>query len=241
MQSLVAVLHGDNHLYMNKHRIDYKKYLLVFIITGALFFGGFYLNGYINGKKIDQLKSIQDKISVDLLSSETQYSLLSETSCQDAQNFSLSSELSSLAEKLDYGERTIGASNPDIISLRRYYSIMEIKDYLLNKRLAEKCDIQSRTMLYFYANQNCEECARQWESIAALRDSHPDIHVYTFEYSSDLSAVQALVSIFKIGNRLPAMVVNGKVYNGFLPLADLEALFPETPVSVLPVQKPTSR
>ena len=41
------------------------------------------LSNYFGNKKIDQLKTIQDKISIDILSSETQFSLLSELSCKN--------------------------------------------------------------------------------------------------------------------------------------------------------------
>lgn len=210
---------------MHKHTVDYKKYIVVFVVTAGLFFSGFYMNSYINGKKIQELQSIQDKLSVDMLSSETQFSLLSESSCDDIASSTLSGELSDLAKKLDYGERTIGATNPDIVALRRYFSLMEIKDYVLTKRFNERCNTKTPILLYFYSNEVCETCSRQWDNIAALREEHPEIRVYVFEYDSDLSAIKALVSIFKIKQPLPAMVINGKTYSGFMPLTDLEPLF----------------
>jgi hypothetical protein len=211
---------------MSTTHVDYKKYIMVFFITAVLFFGGFYLNNFFNNKKIDQLKKIQDKISVDILSSETQFSLLSELSCQDVSNSILSQELSSLAEKLDYGERTIGANNPDIVALRRYYSLLEIKDYLLMKKVSDRCKTEFPSIIYFYSNVNCEDCGRQWETISALRNQYPEIRVYVFDYDSDLSAVRTLISMFKVPSTTPVIVVEDKVYTGFTTLNDLKALFP---------------
>src|SRR3989344_4853589 len=63
--------------------IDWKKYLIVFLITVSLFLSASYISNYFGDKKINQLKSIQDNISIDILSSETQFSLLSELSCKN--------------------------------------------------------------------------------------------------------------------------------------------------------------
>jgi len=60
---------------MNPNPIDWKKYLIVFLLTLSLFLTAIFLSNYFGNKKIDQLKSIQDKIAIDILSSETQFSL----------------------------------------------------------------------------------------------------------------------------------------------------------------------
>ena len=49
--------------------IDWKKYLIVFLFTAGLFMSASYISNYFGNKKVDQLKSIQDKISIDILSS----------------------------------------------------------------------------------------------------------------------------------------------------------------------------
>jgi len=58
------------------NNIDWKKYLIVFLITVGLFVTAIYLSNYFGSKKINELKTIQDKIAIDILSSETQFSLL---------------------------------------------------------------------------------------------------------------------------------------------------------------------
>ncbi len=204
------------------------KYILVFVITGILFASGFFLSNYFNEKKINQLKSIQDKISIDILSSEAQFSLLAEASCQDFSNTSLSHELSDLSERLDYGERTIGANNPDIVALRRYYSLLEIKDYLLMKKMVERCHISVPHIIYFYSNaDDCEDCGKQWGTITALRNTYPELRVYTFDYNLDLSATKTLISMYKVPAEFPAMVLAGKVYTGYQEFGTIEKSLPE--------------
>lgn len=206
----------------------YQKYIVVFIITVALFASGFYLSNYFNSKKINQLKGIQDKISIDILSSEAQFALLAEASCEDISNSSLSHELSDLSERLDYGERTIGANNPDIIALRRYYSLLEIKDYLLMKKMIDRCHIVVPHIIYFYTNQDdCEDCGRQWSTITAIRNKYPEVRVYTFDYNLDLSATKTLISMYKVPAKFPAMILAGKTYTGFQEFEEIEQNIPE--------------
>ena len=93
---------------MNPSPIDWKKYLIVFFITVGLFATTGYLSNYFGNKKIDELKSIQDKIAVDVLSSETEYSLLSDLSCKNISDSVLSDELGELGQKLEWGENNLG-------------------------------------------------------------------------------------------------------------------------------------
>ncbi len=211
----------------SNNNIDWKKYVIVFLITASLFLTAAYLSNHFTNKKINQLKSIQDKISVDILSSETQFSLLQELSCKDVNRSILSGELANLADKIAYSEKNIGASD-DVIALKKYYSLLEIKDYLLMQKVSERCGLKSVFVLYFYANEDiCQDCANQGYVLDSLRAKYPDFRVYSFDYNLDLSAVKALISIYKVPNDLPALVINKKVYSGFKSIEDIEKILPE--------------
>ncbi len=203
---------------------DYKRYAIVFVITAALFLTGFWLSNHFGNRKISSLKTIQDQIALNILSSETQFMLLSETACDSGTNAALSEELSTLSDKLDYGERTIGAHHPEMVSLRNYFSLLEIKDLLLMRRLDERCHTRTPSVLYFYSNdEDCTDCARQWRALSALRDENPEVRVYVFDAHSELSAVETLAKLYKVGG-LPSVVIEGKTYSGFTELARLRTL-----------------
>jgi hypothetical protein len=76
--------------------LDWKKYIITFIITAALVGTAAILSNYFNEKRVIQIQTIQDAISTDLLSSETQFSLLSELSCTEVGADILSQEISQL-------------------------------------------------------------------------------------------------------------------------------------------------
>ena len=183
---------------MTGNPIDWKKYLIVFLFTVGLFLSASYVSNYFGDKKIDQLKLIQDKISIDILSSETQFSLLSELSCKNISDSVLSGELGELGNKLEWGQQNLGMT--DTVSyLKKYYSLLQIKDYLLTKKISERCKTKSAFILYFYTTaENCSECERQGFALSALRDKYPELRVYSFDYSIDLSAVKSMLQIYKI-------------------------------------------
>lgn len=214
---------------MQNNNIDWKKYVIVFFITVGLFVSASYISNYFGEKKIDQLKSIQDKIAIDILSSETQFSLLSELSCKNISDSVFSSELGELGSKLEWGQNNLGATE-EVAYLRKYYSLLQIKDYLLAKKISTRCGVKSAFILYFYTTaDNCSECERQGLVLTDLRSRYPDLRVYSFDYSTDLTAIKAMLQIYKIEDtKLPAMVMDDEVLTGFQSVDDLETKVKET-------------
>ncbi len=206
---------------------DWKTYIVVFFITATIFITGLWFSGFMNKKRIEQLKSIENTISLDLQSSEIQFSLLEELSCEDITSSTvLSSELNTLAEKLSYSEDNIGIKNEEVINLKKYYSILQIKDYLLMKKIMERCGQEYISILYFYKNTNCSDCTKQGYVLTTLREKYPGLRVYSFDYNLDLSAIKAMISIYKIPDNLPALVINGEVLSGFKNIEEIEELAP---------------
>lgn len=214
---------------MGNNNIDWKKYLIVFLITAGLFASASYISNYFGNQKINQLKSIQDKISIDILSSETQFSLLSELSCKNISDSVFSDQLGELGNKLEWSQQNLG--NTDEVSyLKKYYSLLQIKDYLLAKSIAARCGVKSAFILYFYTNAaNCSLCDEQSQVLSTLRTEYPGLRVYSFDYSTDLSAVTSMLQIYKIKDTvLPALVVDDNVLTGFHDIKDLEARVKES-------------
>jgi glutaredoxin len=190
--------------------IDWRKYVITFFITATIFGTAIYTSNYFNNKRIDEIKSIQDSISTNIMSSETQVSLLSDLDCQDVGNSMLSTELNSLAEKIEYSEQNIGGDNKEVLQLKKFYSLLEIKDYLLMKRLSARCNKKFIFALYFYAdNDKCKDCQKASHILTYLREQYPDLRVYSFDYNLDISALKTLISVTKVSDKLPAIVIDG--------------------------------
>jgi hypothetical protein len=210
----------------------WQKYTLAFIITAAIFGTAFYLTNRLDAKRLADIRSTQEAISIDILSTETQFELLGNLDCEAIlQNPVLSAELNNLASRLSVAEENLGADNPEVISIKKQYSLLEIKDYLLMKQISEKCPkVKPVSILYFYSNLgDCPECGRTGEVLTYLRQTYPGLRVYSFDYNLDLGALRTLLSLNDIhGKKLPALVINNReaVY-GFRNLDEMQRLFPE--------------
>src|SRR3989338_828946 len=204
--------------------IDWKKYLIVFFITAGLFLTAGYFSNYLSNKKIDQIKSIQDQIAINILSSETQFSLLQELSCNNVSASILSDELDDIGNKLEWGQKNLGSID-EVSYLKKYYSLLQIKDYLLMKKISASCKIKSAFILYFYTTaENCSECERESIVLSELREKYPELRFYSFDYSTDLSVVKALLKIYKIKDtELPALVLGDELLKGFHSIYELDA------------------
>jgi hypothetical protein len=62
--------------------------------------------------------------------------------------------------------------------------------------------------------------------LTALRQEYPELRVYAFDYNLGLGAVDTLITLYHIPSALPALVMNGKVYDGFQSIAQIEAALP---------------
>src|SRR3989338_7013341 len=207
--------------------VDSRKYIIAFVITTVIFGTAIFVSNLLNQKKLEDVRSIENRVALDILSSETQFALLEETSCRDIGPGFLSKELGSLGEKLSYAENQTEFNTEDIEYLKRFYFLLEIKDYLLMKRLTKKCSIEPTFILYFYSTKDaCEDCERVGYVLTALRDKYPDLRVYSFDYHFDVEAINTLVSIYKVKPDLPALIINGLSYHGFHSVEELEEKIP---------------
>ena len=207
--------------------MDSRKYIVAFLITAFIFATAIFASNVLSNKKVEDVRAIENRVALDILSSETQFALLAETSCKDIGPGFLSKELGPLGEKLSYADNQTGFNTEDVESLKRSYFLLEIKDYLLMKRLTEKCNIKPTFILYFYSDEDrCEDCEKMGYVLTALRDKYPDLRVYSFDYHYDLGAIQTLKSIYKVKPELPALIINSVPYYGFKDIEELETAVP---------------
>lgn len=207
---------------------DWIRYIMVFLITLAIFLTTAWLSSFMNDRKLNNIKNTQDKIAIDIMSSETQFQLLQGFSCKDVSSENLSKELNSLAEKISYSEENINKKE-DVTDLKKYYSLLEIKDYLITEKIKEKCNVPIVPLFYFYTTSDkCENCVKESMVLNKLRTDYPELRVYSFDYNLDLPALKTLIKISKVEDtKLPAIYMNEKLYTGFQNEDDIKKALPE--------------
>jgi hypothetical protein len=211
--------------------MEWKKYAYTFLITAVIFATAIFASNYFNQKKINEIKDIESGISIDISASETQFSLLSELSCREISSSFLSRELSSLGDKLSYTEENRGSDDTEVINLKKYYSLLQIKDFLLMQKIKDKCGSNQTnnglSVMYFYSNKgDCSDCQKEGFVLTKLREDYPELRVYSFDYNLDLSALQTLISIYNIEKKLPVILINDKTYYGFKSVDDIKNILP---------------
>jgi hypothetical protein len=201
-----------------------KLYIIALVITVFIFLSAFFSSNYINNKRTEEIRINESKIAIDILSFETQFDVIEESSCQTFDKSSIKAQLQSLNSKLTFLEGQAGAGNPEVVRLKHYYALLQIRDYLLTKRMSEQCHFDNIFLLYFYTKENCAECRRQEYIVRAVRDKYPQIEVYSFDYMMDVTAVQTLISTNHIPRTAPIIDINAKAYAPFQSLADIEVV-----------------
>lgn len=213
-----------------------RNIILSLLITGAIIGTIIYSISYLNQQRLAQLSTIEDQLSTDTLSVETQYSLLENAPCEDfitgssTEDTLLSQEVSSLGDKLTYTEARLSGNDPQVIQLKQQYTLLEIQDYLLSARIAQTCHVHPTVVLYFYSNNGeCKDtCDRASYALSYLHQTYPGIRVYSFDYNLNLAALKTLETIEKVQPQFPAFVINNKVSYGFTNLDDFKKNFPST-------------
>jgi len=206
-----------------------RNALISLAITIAIIGTIAYAINYLNTARVAELSGIEEQLSIDTLSLDTQFSLLESAPCDSAAtSTTLIGKLSDLGARLVYAENQLGTNNPQVLRLKQQYSLLEIRDYLITRQLAAACGIKPVTVLYFYSNAgDCADCDKAGYALSYLHDTYPTLRVYSFDYNLDLGALKTFIALNKVRQPLPAFVINGKQYYGFTSLADLEKQFPE--------------
>jgi hypothetical protein len=210
--------------------MNWKRYIYTFIITLLIFTFALWLSNKFNGEKIDQLRDIGSQIGLDILSAETRFSLLQKTSCEHIVNqasatMGFNTELQDLASRIKFMENQLGYFNADVLSLKKNYTLLQIKDYLLNKEYHDRCKQNVVSILYFH-DIDCKECSNQSIILDKVVSSYPEIRVYYFDLTTDTPALATLASVFNVKGG-PSLVINDKLYAGFQDVAKIESYIPE--------------
>lgn len=193
-------------------KIEWKKYLLSFVITSLIFIFVFSLVSYLNGRKITSVQKIQQGITADLIGLETQFDLLKSAPCAAIERGSLSDQVDTLGRKVSYMERVRGEDDEDVLSLKRYYTLLQVKDFLLAKEVSNQCDIDIQSVLFFY-KKDCLECLKQGAILTRLKTEYPWLRIYSFDIGLESSLLSTFGALYDI-DTAPTLVINEEAFSG---------------------------
>lgn len=211
-------------------KVNYINYIVALVISIAILITTFAFSDFLNNKKMDSLDNIQDSISYDILETETQF-LLKEISCKNESNTQIIKKINNLGDRLTYMEEALGSDNDKVLELKKYYSLLQIKDYLLGKKVSSECKNLKNYkapiyMIYMYSNKSeCKNCRNQAFALSELKSRYPELKVYTFDYDIDVAPVKTLIDMYEIKPEFPVVVIEDKVYYGLQNSQEIEGRF----------------
>ncbi len=217
--------------------ISWKRYVVVFLITSVIFGFAFWLSDQLSQRKIDNIRDLQEDIGVNILSTETRFALLEKTSCEKVleskeTDIGFNTELTDLAHRVKFMESQLGQDNQKVLSLKKYYTLLQIKDYLLTREFHDRCNQKMVSILYFHQS-DCSDCVKQSIVLDSIANQYPEIRVYWLDKDIQTPALQALLGMFTVKtgpNTGPAILIGSKVYSGFQSLDQIASYIPEIAV-----------
>ncbi len=197
-------------------RMAWQKYVFVLFVTVAIFLFGILLGSYTSTQKLQQVSDLQNDLRTQTMDTEMQYSLVQENPCAFINTTPLTNELYDLSVRLDFMENVLGPDNTQVIGMKSYYSLLELRQWLFMKQLDKTCGTNRTLVLYFYSNAKgeCPECQEQGFILTWLRKNYPDVQIFSFDKNLPVTSLATLEQQYGV-NETPFIVVNDRPYAGF--------------------------
>ena len=204
-----------------------KKHLIIFFITSGIFFLIFLFNTFENSIKREKILSLQKNLLIDLMANETQFDLLKAAPCSAIEKgSSLSTQMDEIGKKLTFTENI--DNNKEVNSLKKYYFLLEVKDYLLSRELQKKCpEAKVQSIVYFYKD-DCPACIKQGYVLSELKSRYPWLRIYSFDLDFDFPIITTLSRLYEVHkDEVPVLIINNEKHSGFTEITSVEKYIPE--------------
>lgn len=201
-----------------------SRYFFVFAATTLIFLIGLIIGAKTADTKLSKLGDLEQDMRIDTMAVEIEYLIVSEEPCKWINSTPLTDDLYQIGSKLDYMENQLGKSNRDVIRLKEYYSLLEIRHWLFMQKTNEQCKSNRTLILYFYSNyKDCDKCEEQGFVLNYLHKKYPAMSIYSFDINIGNSAINAIKRKYGI-KTAPSLIINDIAYEGFKASDEIDAL-----------------
>ncbi|MAG52993.1 MAG: hypothetical protein CMH62_03455 [Nanoarchaeota archaeon] len=211
---------------MERKRINKLKLFSILVTTTFIFVVGIFFGQSISRAQLDEISNIQQDLRTQTLGLELQYALASQGTCDVPDLNTLGNELYDMSDTLARMENSLGKLNNDVLKLKEYYSLLEIKHWLFLKDFNENCKYDVPIILYFYSNLgDCDNRERQGYVLTYMKKRGPDINIFSFDLNLDNSVIKGLKKIYELEDRdLPVLIVGDEVYEGLRDADEIDSI-----------------
>ncbi|MFC1753094.1 hypothetical protein ACFL96_06825 [Thermoproteota archaeon] len=208
---------------MRRRKVDKNKYLASFAIATLIFLLGITLGSYFSSQKLDNIDELSQQLQLNTMGTEIQFLLISERPCEFLNSSELTEELYQIGARLDFMESEMGQTNQQVLGLKEYYHLLEIRHWLFLKKSKEQCKSDYDLILYFYSNKgDCPKCKDEGNVLTYLHNKYPDLNIYSFDFNIDNPALKTIKALYEVEGELPIMIIDEETYNGFMTSVEIE-------------------
>ena len=209
---------------MVTRKISVKRHVIAVVLAILIFLTGISLGSFLNQERANTLGDGMELSKLDFDSLQIQYLFL--TSALEKEKDCIASAtileenvniLDTLGNKLSkYIKSQVLTDEEEFKSLKREYTLAELRYWLLAKKVKEACNSDTQLILYFYSDATCESCPTQGVILSYLKGIFKD-NLLNFALDYDFTR-EPMIKIMKNKydiTKTPTLIINDKKYEGF--------------------------
>ena len=198
-----------------------KTYFFAFLLSSFIFLIGLLVGHTLTLDRTSHLEDIAYKQKLDYESLQLQSLYLdlssSNVSCSIFNNILEKSlnDVGNAQAKVDFYMKE--SSEKSYTELKRDYIISQMRYWLLNKKIKESCPAKHVSVLYFYSNEECDDCGPQGTILSYLKEKLKD-RLLIFSLDADF-VDEPMINILKETYNItetPSIVIEEEVFNNLV-------------------------
>ena len=208
--------------------INVKRHIAVLAIVSLVFIIGVFLGmrqGFdaVQGLGEDYESMAMSSAMIDSVFLMEEIGMNSSESCEAYTELfeRFNSDISQFNHRMWEMEERLGKDNPSLLSLKDKFNTLEVRNYLLLKKMDRACGANHTAILYFYSNKNYDPERDQGKVLQETIDNNTI--VYHFDTDISNPSVEMLIKHHMIFVA-PSMVINDTVYSGYQDKEKLEQI-----------------
>jgi hypothetical protein len=222
---------------MRRKRLVFAAGILTIILYFLGIVTGYFIQANILSKTEEELKKVQEEFFVykqNLENIQLEQLYLTthkgELSCKilvsivDEMYDNLAYFWSRLPAKLEVYEK-YSEVQPEYVKLKRDYTLLSIRAWLLSLSVKEKCGEDIVPALYFYS-KDCDTCIEQSYVLDELKKENPNFSAFIVDYNLDEPIVRIIIRTYNV-TEVPSFIINDKLYSGFQSLDQMRRIISE--------------
>src|SRR3989344_2696942 len=196
--------------------VSKKRYIIAFLLATGIFSIGLLLGITLTSAKLSEVEKLQIEFRNRLINLEMEDLLTEGKICQFSDVDDLVDELNKIGETLTSIEDDPGTNRDELVALKEYYSLLEIRHMVYMQKFNEQCGKKLSIILYFYSNddEKCVDCASQGYILSYIRNKYSNVRIYSYDIDIDNPAIRTLMKINNV-TAAPSLVINDDLYAGY--------------------------